>query len=110
MHKPILLLIGLQAFTTVPAALAADFFGTRSTEYALHGSTTIEVPDALVRRKGEAAAVEQALSTTHRYQDLNHFVSAFFIDHHLDGFSRGSPFATEGFEKLADGRYRVDFS
>ena len=92
-----------------PYSYAADYFGTKSREFALTGSTVIDVPAALVKRLGEDKAVAKALEDADRYFHLIHFTSAYFIAHNLDGFARGSSFETERIEKLADGRYRVDF-
>lgn len=99
------LLIGSPA---VPAR-AADYHASHSREYLLHGTTVIDVSDALVRRYGEARAVEKALEDDNRYYNLIHFISAYFMAHEMDTFARGYSFKTESFERAADGRATVKF-
>ena len=89
---------------------AADYFATQSREYHLRGSTVIDVPAGLVKRMGEARAVEHALDADNRYYNLIHFISAHFQNHKLDSFGRGDSFKTESFAKQADGRYAVQFT
>lgn len=105
----ILPLLWCALFLAVPNLHARDYFATRSREYALEGTTVISVPASLVKRMGEARAIEKALEEDNRYYNLIHFISAFFMAHKLDSFARGYSFETERFEKGEDGRYLVHF-
>lgn len=97
------------ALSAAPHSHAADYFALASREYALRGSTVIDVPAGLIKRMGEARAVERALDNDNRYYNLIHFISAFFQNHKLDSFGRGDSFRTERFTRMADGRYQVHF-
>jgi hypothetical protein len=92
-----------------PPALAGDYLGTQSCEFALRGETTIDVPAALVRRLGETRAVEKALEDDDRYYNLVHFVSSYFLARRLTTFARGSSFSTVSARRLRGDRFEVTF-
>lgn len=93
----------------VSIAQARDYFATQSREYSLRGTTVIDVPAGLVKRMGEARAVEHCLEQDNRYYNLIHFISAYFQNNKLDSFARGDSFKSEAFRKMDDGRYAVQF-
>jgi hypothetical protein len=103
------LLAGLMLVSIALPVRAADYHAPKSQEYLLRGTTVIDVSDALVRRYGEAKAVEKVLENDSRYYNLIHFISAYFMAHKLDSFARGGSFATESFERSADGKTKVHF-
>lgn len=96
-------------FVLASAAQARDYFATQSREYHLRGTTVIDVPAGLVKRMGEARAVEHCLEQDNRYYNLIHFISAYFQNHRLDSFGRGDSFRSEAYRKMDDGRYAVQF-